>query len=112
MAKTVKEFEIRESTIRGFIKTLKNAKYIDDGVPDHLASRKRLLRSRVGKFSEIDERLFEYYCNMRKTNKAVRRKDLADQAKLLAEQKLIDDFKASSGYITRFLERYSIDFFF
>ena len=108
MSKAAKEFNIKRSTVRGFFKSLRKIKENDQDLPHNLSTRKKLFRSRNCKYSEVDERLFEYYRNKRKHNQVVRRKELAKQAELYAKEISIDDFKATQRYITRFLEKYSI----
>ena len=108
MSKTVREFGIRESTIRGFVKSINSVLDDDGNLPDELSSRRCLFRNQTGRYLEIDERLFDYVCSRQNSKLVVTRRDLAKQARIYAKESKIDDFKATDGYVSRFLNRYSM----
>ena len=91
MSKTVNEFCIRESTIRGLIKAINSL--IDDqgNLPSELSKRRTLFRNQSGKYSAIDEKLFAFTCDKRK-----------------AKEIGIQEFSASDGYVGNFLNRFSM----
>ena len=108
MSKTVNEFCIRESTIRGLIKAINSL--IDDqgNLPSELSKRRTLFRNQSGKYSAIDEKLFAFTCDKRKAKKIVTRRDLGRQARRYAKELGIQEFSASDGYVTNFLNRFSM----
>lgn len=65
-------------------------------------NRKYIRKSR---YPEIENELTKYVDECRKANIDVMHKDIRDKASELAKLKGLTDFKASSGYVSKFLER-------
>ena len=107
MNKTVCEFGLGENTIRSFVKSI-NSVVDDEGrLPYGLGPRRNLFKNRVGKYSQIDEKLFTYVCRKRSLKKIVTRRELGKKARRFAEDDGVNDFEASGGYISKFLQRFS-----
>ena len=75
--------------------------------PLDLGPEEVFLKIELQNYFEIDEKLFNYVRIKRRLKKFETLIDLGKHARRLAKEEGNDDFKASNGYISKFLERFS-----
>ena len=81
MSKTVYEYGLGESRIRGFVKSINSIVNDEGHLPLGLGSIRSLFKNRIGKYSQIDEKLFNYARIKRSLKIVVTRRDLGKKAR-------------------------------
>ncbi|XP_067124140.1 tigger transposable element-derived protein 6-like [Centruroides vittatus] len=103
-SEVARAFNIPFSTLSTWLKNRDKLEHVAESGAE-IGKRKRL---RTAKYEELEEILFQWFCNVRTKNIPLSGPLIKEKAAMLASRMGINDFKCSNGWLCRFQARHNI----